>query len=68
MRYLSFREILELHDKIIEVSGKGALIKAVVDVGIPIMTLITRRSFEELNLNINSEVYVSFKASGVHVF
>jgi len=44
------------------------LVKVVVDVGIPIATLLTRMSFEELNLNINSEVYVSFKASGVHVF
>lgn len=54
--------------KIIEISNKGTTIKLVADVGIPIITLITRRSFDDLNLNINSEVYVSFKASGVHVF
>ena len=54
--------------KIIESSDKGVLVKVVVDVGIPIITIVTRRSFEELNLNVNSEVYVSFKASDVHVF
>jgi len=54
--------------KIIETSDKGVLVKVVVDVGIPVIALVTRRSFEELNLNINSEVYVSFKASDVHVF
>ena len=54
--------------KITAVYNKGALIKIVVDAEIQITALITRRSFEELNLNINSEVYVSFKASGVHVF
>jgi len=53
---------------ITKVTNKGVLVKVVVDVGIPIATLLTRMSFEELNLNINSEVYVSFKASGVHVF
>jgi len=54
--------------KITETSDKGVLVKVVVDVGIPIIALVTRRSCEELNLNINSEVYVSFKASDVHVF
>ncbi len=54
--------------RIVEISDKGSVLKVVVDVGIPMTTLVTKRSFEELNLNINSEVYVSFKASGVHVF
>ncbi len=54
--------------KITAVYNKGALIKVVVDAEIQITALVTRRSFEELNLNINSEVYVSFKASEVHVF
>ncbi|ODS35795.1 MAG: hypothetical protein A7316_01370 [Candidatus Altiarchaeales archaeon WOR_SM1_86-2] len=54
--------------KIVEISDKGVLVKVVVDVGIPIITLVMRRSFEELNLNINSKVYVSFKMSCVHVF
>ncbi|ODS37378.1 MAG: hypothetical protein A7316_09480 [Candidatus Altiarchaeales archaeon WOR_SM1_86-2] len=54
--------------KLVEAVDKGMLVKVVVDMGIPIITLVTRRSFEELNLNINSGVYVSFKASDVHVF
>lgn len=57
-----------LKGKIIEISVKGPLIKVIVDAGIKITALVTKRSFEELNLNINSEVYVSFKASVVHVF
>jgi len=30
--------------------------------------LLTRRSFEEMNLTKGGEVYVTFKASAVHVF
>ena len=57
-----------LKGKIVEISDKGVLVKVMVDVGIPIITLVMRRSFDDLNLNINSVAYVSFKASCVHVF
>jgi len=56
------------HGKIIEISIKGPLIKVLVDASIKLTVLVTKRSFEESNLNINSDVYVSFKASEVHVF
>ncbi|MDI6730211.1 MAG: tungstate ABC transporter ATP-binding protein WtpC [Candidatus Altarchaeum sp.] len=54
--------------KISQISNKERVIKLVVDVGIPLVVFITKQSFEELNLNINGEIYVYFKASGVYVF
>jgi molybdopterin-binding protein len=50
------------------ISNNGIVTKITVDVGIPIKSLVTRRSFQDLSLEINSEVYISFKATEVHVF
>jgi molybdopterin-binding protein len=38
-----------------------------VDVGKPFMVQITKRSFVEMGLNLNAEVYIAFKASSVVV-
>jgi molybdopterin-binding protein len=54
--------------KITEISDLGSLVKLKVDVGRPFMVQITKRSFNEMTLNLNSVVYIAFKASGVQVF
>lgn len=54
--------------KIIEISDLGSLVKLTVDVGKPFLVQITKRSFNQLTLNLNSEVYIAFKASSVQVF
>ncbi len=54
--------------KIHEISNRGQLIRLIVDIGIPLSVLITRGSYEGMRLSPNANVYVSFKASGVHVF
>ncbi|MDD5225295.1 MAG: ABC transporter ATP-binding protein [bacterium] len=54
--------------KIRSISDNGIVTKVMVDVGIPIKSLVTRRSFQDLSLEINSDVYISFKATEVHVF
>ncbi len=54
--------------QISKIPNRESIIKVVVDVGIPLAVFITKQAFEELNLNINGEIYVYFKASGVYVF
>ena len=54
--------------KIIGITEKESIIELVVDVGVSFKVYITRLSFEDLNINIGSELYIIFKASAVHVF
>lgn len=54
--------------KILGIADRGPLVRMVVDIGIPLAVLITRGSYEGMRLSPDTYVYVSFKASGVHVF
>jgi molybdopterin-binding protein len=53
--------------KITEITDLGSLVKLKVDVGKPFTVQITKRSFVEMRLNLNAEVYIAFKASSVQV-
>ena len=54
--------------KITEITDSGTLVKLKVDVGRVFAVQITKRSFKEMMLNLDSEVYIAFKASSVNVF
>ena len=54
--------------KITEIKDLGSLVKLKVDVGKPFTVQITKRSFLEMGLNLNTEVCIAFKASSVQVF
>ncbi|RJS74909.1 ABC transporter ATP-binding protein [Methanophagales archaeon] len=56
--------------KIASIVDAGTTLKIAVDVGIdnPFIVAITKQSFDELNLKTGGEVYITFKASAVHVF
>ena len=45
----------------------GALTRVEIDCGFPLVALITKRSAEELDLNKGKQVYVSFKATAIHI-
>ena len=45
----------------------GSQIRVTVDCGIPLVALITRRSWEELGLKIGDTVIITFKASSIHL-
>jgi len=45
----------------------GPLVKLRVDAGREFLVQITKRSFIEMRLNIDSQVFLTFKASSVHV-
>ncbi len=53
--------------KIAEISDLDALVKLKIDVGAPFFVQITKRSFVQMGLNLNAEVYIAFKASSVQV-
>ena len=61
----SARNVLE--GKIAEIIDLDSLVKLKVDVGKVFLVQITKRSFNELALNIGAEVCIVFKASSVQI-
>jgi molybdopterin-binding protein len=53
--------------RITEIMDLGSLVKLKVDVGKSFTVQITKRSFSEMRLNLNAEVFIAFKASSVQV-
>ncbi|KPV61983.1 MAG: Trehalose/maltose import ATP-binding protein MalK [Candidatus Bathyarchaeota archaeon BA2] len=53
--------------KIVEISDFGPVVKLKVDAGKEIIVQITKRSFIEMKLNVGSTVFLTFKASSVHL-
>jgi molybdopterin-binding protein len=53
--------------KITEITDLDSLVKLKVDVGKPFTVQITKRSFNEMGLCLNAEVFITFKASSVQV-
>jgi tungstate transport system ATP-binding protein len=56
-----------LKGKIISIDEHGSTVLLAIDVGQTMTVQITKRSREHLNIEVNSEVYVTFKASSVRV-
>ncbi len=53
--------------KIVEIISEGSIVKLIIDIGIRIVALITRRSLEELNLRIGSEIFVGIKSTSIRI-
>jgi molybdopterin-binding protein len=53
--------------RIIEITDLDSLVKLKVDVGKTFAVQITKRSFNDLGLCLNAEVFITFKASSVQV-
>ncbi len=53
--------------KIVEILDLGSVVRLKVDVGKPFTVQITKRSFNEMRLNLNTEVFLAFKASSVQI-
>lgn len=45
-----------------------SLVHITVDIGIPLVVYVTKQSSKELNLVENKKVFITFKASAVHVY
>jgi molybdopterin-binding protein len=61
----SARNVFE--GKIIGISDLGSTVKLNVDGGKSFVAQITKRSFNEMRLNLNSKVFLAFKASSVYI-
>lgn len=53
---------------VIGIYQEGPIVRVEVDIGIPLISIVTKRSKEEMNLVQGKEVYLTFKASAVHLF
>ena len=53
--------------KIVGVSDLKSLVKLKINVGKEFVVQVTKRSFTEMQLNVGTEVYITLKASSVHV-
>ena len=53
---------------IAQVTDEGDLVSLIVDVGEQLRVKITKRSFQEMQLNLGSPVYVTFKSSSIKTF
>lgn len=56
-----------LRGKIVEIRDLGSLVRLRVDIGKPFTVQITKRSFNDMGLNLNAEVFLAFKASSVQI-
>jgi tungstate transport system ATP-binding protein len=56
-----------LEGKVTEIHDMGSIVKLSVDVGKPFTVHITKRSFEEMLINLGSKVFITFKASSVQI-
>ena len=57
-----------LRGRIVKIADRGTVVYVTVDVPPAFDSAVTRRSLDELGLEVGAEVYISFKASAVHVF
>ncbi|MDD4299786.1 MAG: tungstate ABC transporter ATP-binding protein WtpC [Methanomicrobium sp.] len=53
---------------VVSISENGTMVQIRVDVGIPFVTVLTKRGFYDMGLLENDRVYLTFKAAAVHVF
>lgn len=54
---------------ITDISDLGAVVRISVDIqGVPFIAALTRRSFFDMDLEINKQVFLTFKAIDVHAF
>jgi tungstate transport system ATP-binding protein len=53
---------------IAHITDEGDLVSLLVDVGEKLRVTITKRSFQEMQLNLGSPVYVTFKSSSIKTF
>jgi len=53
--------------KIVEISDLGSVVRLRINVGKQLFVQITKRSFTEMQLSVGSDVFLTFKASSVHL-
>lgn len=54
--------------RVVRAAEENLLVRLWVDAGLRFVVVVTKSSFNELNLNLGSEVYLTFKASSVKIY
>jgi len=54
--------------RIESIVDEGTIVKLIVNIGIPFVAVITKQSLDDMGLRNGGSVYITFKASTVHVF
>ncbi len=57
-----------LQGRVVDIAEQDGQVHLGVDCGLRLLSVVTRRSFEELGLTLGSEVHLTFKASAVKVW
>jgi molybdopterin-binding protein len=57
-----------LTGRVVRVAEQGQAMRVTIDAGLPLVALVTRRSFEDLGLGVGAAVVASFKSVAVRVF
>ena len=57
-----------LRGRIVSIADRGSTVHLTVSTPADLVCMVTRRSYDEMSLMEGSEVYITFKASSVHVF
>ena len=52
----------------VRIAEQGAAVRVTIDVGVELIALVTRRSFDDLGLAIGAPVHASFKSVAIRVF
>lgn len=50
------------------ITNNGTMVEIKVDAGIPFVTVLTRRGFNDIGIKEGDSVFLTFKAAAVHVF
>lgn len=58
----------QLQGKVIAVVEKGPLVYVTADCGVEMTSAITRESFKQLGINLEDDIWMTFKASSVNLF
>jgi tungstate transport system ATP-binding protein len=56
-----------IEGKLVKSFSLGSQVRITLDCGFPLVVLVTRRSWEELGLEVGKTVTASFKASSIHI-
>ena len=54
--------------RITDIANTGTVVRVTVNIGVPFIVAITRRSLYDMKLKVGMDVFITFKATDVHVF
>jgi molybdopterin-binding protein len=53
---------------IVDIVNSGMVVSITVEVGIPFVSVLTQQAYQEMDLHEGDRIFITFKASSVHVF